>query len=165
MAEYIYETSCIRVTGHRLDLTISYRRAKPFLIFVVIAFFALKPTFIAVQSGDPYLRLAAALVVIVSIYAGLALALDRTTICAVGKLLTLQHGPLPLLRGITIDSGDVRAFHCEERRFRAAHYYKLEAEMRDGRRVKLLSPLQNANDAQYVFTALRHWLDAVGGMK
>jgi hypothetical protein len=153
------------VSGHPLDLTISYRRGKPFIIFFVIAFFALKPTFIAMQAEDPYLRLVAALVVIVSIYAGLALALNRTTIEAVGNRLTLRHGPLPLLRGITMDSSDVKVFHCEERRVRAAHYYKLEAEMRDGRRVKLLSPLQHADDAQYVFTALRQWLDAVGGMK
>jgi hypothetical protein len=53
---------------------------------------------------------------------------------------------------------------CEEKRFRAAHSFKLEAEMRDGRRVKLLSPVQNAQDAQYVFVALRRWLEAVGGL-
>jgi hypothetical protein len=53
---------------------------------------------------------------------------------------------------------------CEEKRFRAAHSFKLEAEMRDGRRVKLLSPVQNAEDAQYVFVALRRWLEAVGGL-
>jgi hypothetical protein len=132
---------------------------------LVIAFFALKPAFIAVQSDNSYLRLVAALIVIVSIYAGLTLALDRTTIRAVGKRLTLRHGPLPLLRGIAIDSCDVKMFHCEERRVRAAHYYKLEAEMRDGQRVKLLSPLQHADDAQYVVTALRQWLGAVGGLK
>ena len=165
MSNYIYETHEIRVSGHPLDLTISYRREKPFLIFLVIAFFALKPAFIAVQSENPYLRLVAALVVMVSIYAGLALVLDRTTIYAVGKRLRLRHGPLPLLRGVAMDSFDVKVFHCEEKRFRAAHYYKLEAEMRDGRRVKLLSPLQHADDAQYVVTALRQWLGAVGGLK
>jgi hypothetical protein len=152
LSHYIYETHEIRVSGHPLDLTISYRREKPFIIFLVIAFFALKPAFIAVQSENPYLRLVAALVVMVSIYAGLALALDR-------------NGPLPLLRGVAMDSFDVKVFHCEEKRFRAAHYYKLEAEMRDGQRVKLLSPLQHADDAQYVVTALRQWLGAVGGLK
>jgi hypothetical protein len=165
VSHYIYETHEIRVSGHPLDLTISYRRGKPFIIFLVIVFFALKPAFITVQAEDPYLRLVAALVVMVSIYAGLALALDRTTINAVGKQLTLRHGPLPLLRGVTLDSGDVKVFHCEEKRVRAAHYYKLQAEMRDGRRVKLLSPVQHADDAQYVFSALQQWLNAVGGLK
>ena len=152
------------MSGYPLDLTISYRRRKSFIIFLVIAFFALKPIFIAARSEDPYLRIVAGLIVIVSIYAGLALALDRTTIRAVGKRLTLRHGPLPLLRGTSIDSYDIKIFHCEETRFRAAHYYKLEAEMRDGRRVKLLSPVQEADDARYVFTALQQWLEAAGGL-
>ena len=60
-----------------------------------------------------------------------------------------------------MNSSDVKVFHCEEKRFRAAHYYKLEAEMRDGRRGKLLSPLQHTYDAQYVFKALQQWLDEV----
>jgi hypothetical protein len=162
--KYTYETDCLKVSGYPLDLTISYRRAKSFLIFLVIAFFALKPIFIALRSDDPYLRIVATLIVIVSLYAGLALALDRTTISAVGKRLILRHGPLPLLRGVAMDSRDVKVFHCEETRFRAAHYYKLEVEMVDGRRVKLLSPVQKAEDAQYVFGALRRWLEAVGGL-
>lgn len=45
------------------------------------------------------------------------------------------------------------------------HYYGLEAELLDGRRVKLLLPVPEVDDAQYVFTALRRWLEAAGGLK
>ena len=158
--EIIYESSCLRVSGYPLDLTISYAKSKPYVIFFVIAFFALKPLLIAVQSDNTYLRLVGALIFVVSIYAALALALERTTIRAVGKQLTVRHGPLPLLRGVKLDYGEVKVFHCEEKRVRAAHYYKLEAELLDQRRIKLLSPVPDVDDAQYVLTALRRWLEA-----
>lgn len=158
--EFNYQTSCLKASGHPLDLTISYAKRKPYIILFIIAFFALKPLLIAVQSDDPYLRFVGALIFVVAIYAGLALALDRTTIRAVGKQLTVRHGPLPLLRGVKLDHGDVKVFHCEEKRVRAAHYYKLEAELLDQRRIKLLSPVPELNDAQYVLTALRTWLES-----
>ena len=158
--DFIYKTSCLKASGDPLDLTISYAKRKPYVIFFVIAFFAIKPLLIAVQSDDVYLRLVGALIFVVSIYAGLALALERTTIRAVGKQLTVRHGPLPLLRGVKLDYGEVKVFHCEEKRVRAAHYYKLEAELVDKRRIKLLSPVPDINDAQYVLTALRRWLEA-----
>ena len=163
--EFSYKTSCLKASGDPLDLTISYAKRKPYLIFLVIAFFALKPLLIAVQSDDVYLRLVGALIFVVSIYAGLALALERTTIRAVGRRLTVRHGPLPLLRGVKLDCGDVKVVHCEEKRVRAAHYYKLEAELLDQRRIKLLSPVPDVNDAQYVLTALRRWLEAAAILK
>src|SRR6185503_3255094 len=136
----------------------------PYLILLLIAFFALKPILIASRSSDQYLRFAGLLIFVISIYAGLALALDRTTIRALGKQLTVRHGPLPLLFGAKFISSDVKLFHCEEQRFRAAHYYKLEAELMDGSRTKLLSPVPEVDDAQYVFTALGSWLMAARGL-
>jgi hypothetical protein len=165
LVEFIYKTSCLKASGDPLDLTISYAKSKPYVIFFVIAFFAIKPLLIAVQSDDVYLRLVGVLIFVVSIYAGLALALERTTIRVVGRRLTVRHGPLPLLRGVKLDCGDVKVVHCEEKRVRAAHYYKLEAELLDQRRIKLLSPVPDVKDAQYVLTALRRWLEAAAILK
>jgi hypothetical protein len=162
--EYTHETDRLKVSGRPSDLRISYTREKPFVIFFILALFALKPIFVAWGASDPYLRLAAVLILAPSLYAGLALAFDRTTIRAVGKRLTVRHGPLPLLRGAGVDSDEIRSLHCEERRVRAARYYKLDAELLDGRRVKLLSPVPGADDAQYACAALRGWLEAAGGL-
>ena len=164
MDQFIHQSALIRVSGNPLDLTISYRRSKPFLIFLVIAFFALKPLLLAGRASDQYLRVAGLLIFVLSIYAGLALSLDRTTIRALGKQLTLRHGPLPLLFGAKFIYSDIKLFHCDERRFRAAHYYKLEAELVNGSRTKILSPVPEVDDAQYVFMALSRWLEAARGL-
>jgi hypothetical protein len=163
--EYFHETRHLKISGSALDLKMSYAREKSFIGLFVLALFALKPIFIAWKSPNPYLHLVAVLILVLSIYAGLALTFDRTIIHAAGGRLRLRHGPLPLFRGTEVACYDIKSFRCEERRARAAHYYAIEAELLDGRRVKILSPVPDAGDAQHAFTALRRWREAAAGLK
>lgn len=162
MDEYSHETRHLKISGSSLDLKMSYTRGKSFLGLLVLALFALKPMFIAWKSPNPYLHLAAILILVLAIYAGLALTFDRTMIHAADGRLRLRHGPLPLFRGTELTSQEIKSFLCEERRVRAAHYYAIDAELLDGRRVKLLSPIGDADDAQHAFTALRRWRETDG---
>jgi len=155
--EYSYETRYLKISGSPLDLKMSYTRGKSFIGILVLALFALKPIFIAWKSPNPYLHLAAILILVLAIYAGLALTFDRTIIHAADGRLRLRHGPLPLFKGADLACDEIKSVLCEERRVRAAHYYAIEAELLDGRRVKLLSPIGDADDAQHAFTALRKW--------
>ena len=162
MDEYFHQTRHLKISGSPLDLKMSYTRAKSFLGLLVLALFALKPMFIAWKSPNPYLHLVAILILMLAIYAGLALTFDRTIIHAADGWLRLRHGPLPLFRGTNVACDEIKSFLCEERRVRAAHYYAIEAELLDGRRVKVLSPVGDADDAQHAFTALRRWRETDG---
>ena len=163
MDEYSYETRHLKISGSPLDLKMSYTRGKSFLGLLILALFALKPVFIAWKSPNPYLHLAAVLILALAIYAGLALTFDRTMIHAADGRLRLRHGPLPLFRGTELTSQQIKSFLCEGRKVRAAHYYEIDAELLDGRRVKVLSPVADADDAQHAFTALRRWRELVDG--
>jgi hypothetical protein len=155
--EYSHETRHLKISGSPLDLKMSYTRGKSFIGILVLALFALKPIFIAWKSPNPYLHVAAVLILVLAMYVGLALTFDRTIIHAADGRLRLRHGPLPLFRGSEMGSYEIKSFLCEERRVRAARYYEIDAELLDGRRVKVLSPVSDVDDAQHAFTALRRW--------
>lgn len=162
MDEYFHQTRHLKVSGSPLDLKMTYTRGKSFIGLFVLALFALKPIFIAWKSPNPYLHVATVLVLVLAIYAGLALTFDRTIIHAADGRLRLRHGPLPLFRGTEVACDEIKSFLCEERRVRAAHYYAIEAELLNGRRLKVLSPVGDAGDAEYALTALRKWRETAG---
>ena len=71
-----------------------------------------------------------------------------------------QDRALGRFTGLADELRILRAVGRHERRRNTA-----VLELLDQRRIKLLSPVPDVNDAQYVLTALRRWLEAAAILK
>jgi hypothetical protein len=87
-------------------------------------------------------------------YSTLCGFVNRTHIIVTGDSLRVSHGPLPWWGNRTIPADELAQLYCEERiksgrNGQSATYY-LNALLKDGRKVKLLSGLPEPDQALFI---------------
>ncbi len=96
-------------------------------------------------------------------YFALALLLNTTTIQVTPDSLVIRHGPLPWPGARSLDPAALTQLYCRQKtrhgeNGRVHHTYSLVADTLDGKTVKLLTGLDQPEQAIFLEHRLEHWL-------
>jgi hypothetical protein len=87
---------------------------------------------------------------------------NRTVIEVEGGRFTIQHGPLPWPGNRTIDTADLKQLYCRQRvrntRNGTSETYELHAQLADGKQLKLISGLDEAEQALFLEQQIEKYL-------
>jgi hypothetical protein len=91
-------------------------------------------------------------------YTTLAGFLNRTTLDLDGKTLRVHHRPLPWLGEISMPINNLEQLYCKEERGESSNTYHLNAILKDGRKIDLLSNLDSPDIAFFIEGQIETWL-------
>ena len=92
-------------------------------------------------------------------YYTLAGFINSSTVRVDRRRFSVSHGPLPWFGAVDVPISDLKQFYTEEKRGENSTNYQLNVVLKNGRKMKLLSNLQNPDVGFFIEQQIESWLN------